>query len=86
MTQPLFALTKKVLSLRFFHALISAEAPSLWREMGGTPALAELGVVDAKRLECQISASFRHMKLEDVHRVWEVLNLEMWTRGRLALR
>lgn len=50
--------------------------------MGGTPALAELGVVDPKRLGITIEHIFAGNQ-QQAHRIWDVLNLEAWLRPRI---
>jgi hypothetical protein len=50
--------------------------------MGGTPALAELGLVDPKGFRC-LENVLTHRHPEEAQRVWAVLNLEAWVRPRL---
>jgi hypothetical protein len=51
--------------------------------MGGTPALADLGVVDAKILGADIEQILATNQMRQAHRIWEVLVLEAWLRTRL---
>ena len=54
-----------------------------WQAMGGTPALAELGVVDPERLGSTIEGILAGNQLRQAYRIWDVLKLESWLRPRL---
>lgn len=77
-----FERQRKVFSIDFFKLAIAREAPDAWRSMGGARALAELGIVDLRGLEESLTGGLAHPQLVDVHRAWEVLNLEAWLRPR----
>jgi hypothetical protein len=73
---------KKVSAVSFSRTVVLEQGERAWRALGGTPALAELDVVDQLALERELQTilSGRH---EDAYRVWDVLNLEAWTRSRI---
>ncbi len=73
---------KKISALGFYRKVALEQGARAWKELGGVPALAELGVVDAAQYERefhQILAGREH----DAFRIWDVLNLESWTRSRM---
>lgn len=60
---------------RYYGRLIEQEAPLAWRDAGGTPFLAELGVVDESELE-------RLVQLESSPRgIWSATNMDVWLRS-----
>jgi asparagine synthase (glutamine-hydrolysing) len=77
-----FERQKKVTSIGFFRNTIMKEAPGAWRMMGGTPALADLGVVDPKAVR-SFQGVLAQRDPRDAQRVWAVLNLEAWVRPRM---
>jgi asparagine synthase (glutamine-hydrolysing) len=69
----------------FLRSVVLREGPEAWRRLGGTPALAEVGLVDPERLR-----SFVEERLSDgghptheIRRIWNILSLEAWLRPRL---
>jgi hypothetical protein len=73
---------KKVSAISFSRAVVLEQGERAWQASGGTPALEELDVVDQGALERELRTilSKRH---EDAYRLWDVLNLEAWTRSRI---
>jgi hypothetical protein len=59
------------------------EGPRAWQKMGGTPALADLGVVDSASLSASLEQISQHSQGQYAYRIWDVLNLEAWLRPRL---
>jgi hypothetical protein len=77
-----FERQRKVAGTTYARFVMRGQTRKAWQEMGGAPALAELGVVDADVFErCVVEASEAGY-LEDF-RVWNTLNLEAWLRSRL---
>jgi hypothetical protein len=78
-----FEQQKKVVSLDFFRTTMLRAGADVWNQMGGAKALAELGVVDAKRLNSTIEAIIAGGQKSQAHHIWDVLNVEAWLRPRL---
>jgi asparagine synthase (glutamine-hydrolysing) len=78
-----FEQQRKVTSIGFFESVMMREGPDAWASMGGTPALAEVAVVDARSLEVTIAAILGGSHRRDVYCIWDVLALEAWVRPRL---
>jgi hypothetical protein len=51
--------------------------------MGGVPALAELGIVEAVLVDRTLREILDHRRQGDAFRIWDILNLEAWLRPRL---
>jgi len=73
---------KKVSAISFSRSVVLEQGEQAWRASGGTPALEELDVIDEKAFERELHTILadRH---EDAYRLWDVLNLEAWTRSRV---
>jgi asparagine synthase (glutamine-hydrolysing) len=80
-----FAQHKKVSASDYFKSILLAEGPNVWAKTGGTTALIDLGVIDAAEIDAIMASSLSSSQLREVHRVWEVLNLETWVRSRLRV-
>jgi asparagine synthase (glutamine-hydrolysing) len=79
-----FQRQRKVTSLRFATSLLFSEAAASWASVGGAPALAEAGVVDAKGIEPAVEGFLTAgTDARRMHTLWDILNLEMWLRSRL---
>ena len=78
-----FERQKKVISTNFFNSTMLQDGKKAWQALGGTPALAELGIVDAERLDSTIDGILGGNKFDQAYRIWDVLNLESWLRPRL---
>jgi asparagine synthase (glutamine-hydrolysing) len=78
-----FGTQKKVVSLDFFRSTMLNEGERAWRSMGGVPALAELGIVDAVSVDRTLREILDHRRQGDAFRIWDILNLEAWLRPRL---
>lgn len=79
-----FERQKKILSLNFFNSRMLREGRGAWEAVGGAPALAESGIVDARLFESTILRRSGDRKMQDAQWVWDVLNMEMWLRGRFS--
>jgi asparagine synthase (glutamine-hydrolysing) len=73
---------KKVSAISYSRSVVLEEGERAWRASGGTPALEELDVIDEQAFERELRTILadRH---EDSYRLWDVLNLEAWTRTRI---
>jgi len=52
----------------------------LWKNLGGANKLAELNLVDSKRLERKLQSDVFKNKDKDVYWFWMLINLESWLR------
>ena len=73
---------KKISALSFAQNVAIEQGQRAWRELGGVPALAEQGVVDPKAFERELRTIVAGDERE-AYRIWDVLNLESWTRNRM---
>ncbi len=78
-----FERQKKVITTNFFNSTMLREGKKAWQVMGGTPALAELGIVDAVRLGSTVEGILTGNQPRQAYRIWDVLTLEAWLRPRL---
>ena len=78
-----FERQKKVAFANVFQSMMLQDGKKAWQAMGGTPALAELGVVDPERLGSTIEGILAGNQLRQAYRIWDVLKLESWIRPRL---
>ena len=70
---------KKRAGTQFFRETLLREGSAIWERMGGTPTLAEMGVVDQNKLDGYIRKIFN--REENPHHswyIWHVLNAEAW--------
>ena len=75
-----FGRQRKVVSTDYHYAVIRSEAPGALRMLGGCRALVELGVVDGAQIDAVMARALASPDRREVHRAWEVLNLEVWVR------
>ena len=81
-----FERQKKVQAMNFFSSILSEEGARLWQTMGGAPALAELGIVDAPALNSGVSKLLSGTQSpRETHRIRDILLVESWLRGRLGI-
>ena len=70
---------KKRAGTQFFRETLLREGGTIWERMGGTPTLAEMGVVDLNKLDGYIRKIFN--REENPHhswKIWHLLNAEAW--------
>ncbi|PKN61467.1 MAG: hypothetical protein CVU57_29325 [Deltaproteobacteria bacterium HGW-Deltaproteobacteria-15] len=79
-----FERQKKVFSLNFFTSRTSRESRSAWKAIGGAPTLGGLGIIDSGLFESILFGNGADRKTQDAQWTWDVLNLEMWLRGKLS--
>jgi asparagine synthase (glutamine-hydrolysing) len=60
---------------RFFHRLIERESMPAWRSAGGTPFLAQVGIVDDAELRRRVEDG------ESPAWLWPATNLDVWLRA-----
>ena len=75
---------RKISASNFFCELVQAQGPSAWQRMGGVRALAELGVVDAGRVNRWLAKRVPDERQLDTAKVWETLGLEAWVRAHAS--
>ena len=73
---------KKVTTGNFWPQKLE-EATGSWDSYGGPRTLGELGVVDAKVLDEEVTGMLAANKQSYVPYVWEILDHEAWVRARL---
>jgi asparagine synthase (glutamine-hydrolysing) len=78
-----FESQKKVVSTGFFRSIMLRETTQAWETTGGVSVLDELGVVDARGFERAVRSIVERRDLMAAYRIWDVLSLEAWARGRI---
>jgi Asparagine synthase len=73
---------KKVIATSYAHELLKRYAPVAWKESGGVPALAEIGVVDHSALGFEVAQSFAKGDWGAMNRLWFLMSLDSWLQGR----
>ena len=73
---------KKVVATNYSSSVMLEGGRRAWQELGGARELARLDVVDAKALHSSAMHTFAARDEREVHRLWFVLSLEAWLRGR----
>jgi asparagine synthetase B (glutamine-hydrolysing) len=74
---------RKVSASDFFRVTLQTEGQAAWKRTGGTPALAELGIVDPQAVDALVVKCFNTTDLRVAHRLWELLILEAWLQPRI---
>jgi asparagine synthetase B (glutamine-hydrolysing) len=77
-----FEQQRKVAATPYARSVLKDQTPQAWRQMGGLPALAELGVVDPARFSREVVEKPEKTPLEQFN-LWDALNLEAWLQPRL---
>jgi asparagine synthase (glutamine-hydrolysing) len=69
----------------FLASVMLREGRQEWRRLGGASALAEVGLVDPRRLETYVEACFSGQDggQRELGRIWNILSVEAWLRPRL---
>lgn len=78
-----FEKQKKVVSLEFFRELMLEEGAQVWKQIGGTSALGDLGIVDAKKVDAEVTQVLAGRDAAQSYRIWDFVAAEKWTRPRL---
>lgn len=80
-----FERQRKMMCVDFYRDLIEQDARAKWKELGGTPCLTSLGIIDEEKNRTRVEHLLGHMKdSKDAFRVWTVLNLETWARAQVS--
>lgn len=74
---------KKVQAVSYLTEIIFREGRRAWETLGGTPALGDLGVVDARAFHHEVERILSGRNAGEAHRILDVLVLEAWVRPRL---
>jgi hypothetical protein len=74
---------RKVSATNFSREVAMNETERVWRELGGMSALAELEILDAEGFERELRSFLSGGQDQDATRMWNILNLEAWTRTQL---
>ena len=76
-----FEQQRKINSINFYASLIHREGPQVFHKLGGIQALADLGVVDGRKLQPEIQRALaRKQTGPSLYRFWNIMNLEAWVR------
>jgi len=76
---------RKVEATSFYASLIYQDGRKTWQQLGGTRALADLGIVDDGGLQPVVERLLAGRREgQNAHRVWTVLNLETWARSHVS--
>ena len=78
-----FERQRKLVSRDFFCSLFFSQAQSAWRSLGGTPALAQLGLVERSQLDEFVRGVLANRDERHVDDLWRIMSLESWVRPRV---
>jgi Asparagine synthase len=78
-----FERQKKVWGSNFFTSMLLIEGASAWPALGGVPAMAKLGIVDADTMISTVDEIIANKQRRYAYRIWEALSLETWLRKRI---
>jgi hypothetical protein len=67
-------------------ALVESEGRQAWRQLGGAPTLAALGVVDEAHLDALLDDPRLESPLPHASMLWDVMSLEAWLRSCILPR
>ena len=69
---------KKIASTSFFKSVLRNEVPNLWKASGRARTLADLGIVDARKVDAMVETSLAEVSRESLIRIWELMNFDAW--------
>ncbi len=79
-----FGRQRKLLANNFYSTVVSEQGRPVWRALDGGRALAELGIVEPRRLqshlETLLAGGTRHAA--DVFGIWSLISAAAWARAR----
>jgi asparagine synthetase B (glutamine-hydrolysing) len=78
-----FGQQKKVVGAEFAFETFASQVPKVLREMGGASGLAQLGILDQRRLEQALARFSDAPDRRTGTQLWHVLSIEAWVRPRL---
>jgi len=79
-----FEQQRKLEATRFYSSLIYRDAHNIRKQLGGSSALAGLGVVDERALGPAFDRLLARGKIGEAHLAWSILNLESWARAHVG--
>ena len=79
-----FEQQRKLEATRFYSSLIYRDAHNIRRQLGGSPALADLGVVDERAIGPAFERLLSREKIGEAHLAWSMLNLESWAQAHVG--
>ncbi|HJR60746.1 MAG TPA: asparagine synthase-related protein [Vicinamibacterales bacterium] len=71
---------RKVFAYGFFGSVVKDQGPAAWSRLGGAKTLADLGVVDGKRVDALAAHLFSGKEPREMYRIWDILHLEAWAQ------
>lgn len=77
-----FERQKKVSATSFFCGIMLRHGKNAWSRLGGAKTLAELGIVDAAKLDLTIQSILASGDQRAAHVIRDVLTIEAWVRPR----
>jgi asparagine synthetase B (glutamine-hydrolysing) len=77
-----FERQRKVGATNFIQTRLLREGKGVWDQMGKSLALADLGVIDAKRWELTLQRVLAQNDRSQLHYLWLVSTMEKWLRAR----
>jgi len=76
-----FEQQRKINSLNFYASLIHREGSEAFKKLGRIQALADLGIVDERKLYPQFERVIARRETgTSLYRFWNIMNLESWVR------
>ena len=78
-----FERQKKLVARNFVNEVLLEEAGVAWQEIGGARALADLGVIEPKRLDSHFKNILSRRDTRRLGDLWLFLRLESWARPRV---
>jgi len=76
-----FEQQRKINSLNFYASVLHREGPEVFKKLGRIQALADLGIVDDRKLYPQFDRVMTRRETgTSLYRFWNIMNLEAWVR------
>jgi asparagine synthase (glutamine-hydrolysing) len=79
-----FEYKRKTGGTDFYASCIHREAKDVWKQLSGSRALGDLGVVDGQSIGPAVERLLAKCEIGNVHLAWSVLNLESWARAHTS--
>jgi asparagine synthetase B (glutamine-hydrolysing) len=78
-----FETQKKVDATSFFRSHLQSGGATAWRDLGGPGTLADLGILDHRKLVPLSEEVFAGRRPDQHYLIWSALNFETWARPRV---